>query len=608
MSPLFDPHDELRRIKNRWADPSAIELELGTTDAGKPFAIAVRDLSQHAAYFGMSGGGKTRAMWRTFQELARFTDSHQVFFDVMGNSYHFLKRWIYQERLEDRMVLIDPSEDRLICGVNPVAPWPRNHHLQAKTAWDAIRVAIGAGTSDENPLIAEWFRNTLYGLIASGLTMAEAPYLTDFVGDEWRAALIRRLPDERMQHAFARIQKLAKSDTMQAYAQWFREVGAAHRRLEDYAWSPALQLMLGGAVHHIDWDALLDQRKLVLVNLSGVRAEQVDGVWDREENLANEEARLFGLQLISQLIQTCFRRQEAVGDVAPPAYCFVDEVQEFVCPALEQILSRGRQFNLKLLLGVRILEETRDQRRDDDTFAQLVSSIPQFKIVFGGLGKQSAERLAEDLWWHHLDPMEVKDEIVMPIQLQEVLEVEDVTSSIGGHHVDSRGSSFGDAEQFDADSAKQGSGKNAASQELAADGTVWGDAVHRHRQTFPTPPKDHVVSREFWRLDELLHRYQSRLTTLPRQHGVAAVRKDAPVFVRLADVVEPRLTYVEARRRDPELMLALPQYYDPPGLRREEIADRRADFLRLSGPLARDLPASRPRPTPIKPEHRRKEK
>jgi len=152
-----------------------VELLLGRTPAGEEIRVPVRALDRHAHYIGMTGGGKTYGLYRLFQELATKTQSALVFLDWKGDAYDFLKRWCYQKSFHrrGRLVLIDPGEERLIPGLNPLRPWSENLVAQAEAMADVILRTMGDEAFDK-PQVSQWTANLMFLLLATGLTFYEA--------------------------------------------------------------------------------------------------------------------------------------------------------------------------------------------------------------------------------------------------------------------------------------------------------------------------------------------------------------------------------------------------------------------------------------------------
>lgn len=548
------------------------ELELGTKPDGSTCAVSVSAFDRHAQVIGTTGGGKTFFLRHLFHQLAARTSSAQVFLDPTGNAYHLLKRWAYSQKLDDRLVLIDPSEQRLICGVNPIAPWRDNHTLQAAMAWETLRRALDAADFAQAPLLEQWMCNTLFALVSTGMTMHEAPDLLKFEDDGFRRTLIERLPDSDARADFGYIDRMIDENPKAAFREWQLQLGSAYRRVLHYARNDYLLRMLGTTQHVVDWDEVLDQRKLVLINLNPAGGGRTV--------LAPDHVRMLGLQLLSELIQTAFHRTRASGQSSPPCYLFVDEAQHFVSANMERILSEGRQFNLRLILAHRSPAELIDERRDSERLLRLVASCTQLKVVFGGLDRRDTEPLAWTLAGHHLDLKEVKDEIQTWSQLSHIEDVVDTTVSEGSASAYSSSSTYGDTEsssrsEYDdgSQALTRGLGSSHAFSSAMSEVSNWTSAEHHHRQVVPGEPFLQTTGRQFYNLDEQIHKVISRLILQPPQHATLAIGKDVPIEFRVADVVEPSISYKQTLGLDLDLMQALP-YYAPPRLIEEEIHER----------------------------------
>lgn len=593
MSGLADPfnsEEERRRLEHLFSgDSSTAEIELGTRlDNGRPLRIPVTAFDRHTQVIGTTGGGKSYLMRHIFHQLATMNESAMVFLDPSGDAYHRLKRWAYSEGLDSRLVLIDPSEQRLVCGINPVAPWPDNHMIQAACAWDTIRRSMDDVEFSPAPLLEHWMCNVLFGLIDGGLTLHEAPDLLAFDGHEFRDALIHRLSESDERNEFALLNRLVEEQRLgPGLREWQLQVGAAYRRLRRYARNEYLALMLGTTQHVVNWGEVLDQRKIVLVNLNPSGS--------RRTYLSPGEVRMFGLQLLSQLIEECFHRVEAAGIKASPCYCFVDEFQHFVSTNVERVLSEGRKFNLRLILAHRSPAELYNRRTGDDVLLRLVASCTQLKFAFGGLDWKDMEPLAWTMGAHHLNLDEVKDEIQTWSQLSHVEDVESTSETQSGAEQSSRSSGRGVSEtQYPGmDGDQLSTGTSSAAGEAMATVRSWGTTTQHHRMVTPGEPFLQTTSRQFRSIEEQMHRTVSRLVGQPDQHATVATGKDSPVEFKVTTLGEPAITPEQAFGLDLDLMRSLPCYAEPQ-LIKEEIRDRVAGLLAPVQSV----------PTPIRDDHR----
>lgn len=85
-----------------------------------------------------------------------------------------------------------------------------------------------------------------------------------------------------------------------------------------------------------DFRALMDERKILLVDLSG---------------LGEGNGELIGALLVSDLLRAAFSRGDVPEDQRPPFHLFADEFERFMSTAFPQILDEGRKFRLFCVLA-----------------------------------------------------------------------------------------------------------------------------------------------------------------------------------------------------------------------------------------------------------------
>lgn len=587
----FSPDEFRRRMRSSWV-PSSRELILGTKADGSPYRIPLSrfDEHPHCQIVGTTGGGKTRLLVRLFQELAWHSDGAVVFLDPTGNAYDLCRRWAYAEGLDDRLVLVDPAEERLVVGFDPVAPWPRQHHLQAAVSWDNIRRAMDTQDFSVAPLLEQWMCNTFYALITTGLTMHEAEFLMDFHDARIRNAVIGRMPESTERNDWITLDRITRHRNIaQAIQQWTQTVGSSYRRIRHYTGTNEfLRRMLGTKQHTLNFTEIVDGRKLVLVNLSpfrgGVRA------------LSDADQRMLGLQLVTALIEECFRRTRASGLESVPVYSIIDECQHFISPEVERVLTEGRQFNLQLFLAHRSLVELEDQKSQNARLLTIVSDCAQTKIVFGGLGWRTAQELAWQFYGPHLESSgrlkEVKHEQKTWRQLHHVEDVTIAHDASGGARARGSGAMSGSAEQFAPADSFFGSNElvglvhNSAFSSSLSEVDSWVSGATHGKMVVPEPPFQEITP-VFWTADEQIIRLAGKLKGQPRQHATIVIGNDDPVSFRVADVTDPPVDQEEAHGRDLDVMQALP-YYTEPARIEAEILDRRNGLIG-------ELPGAQPR-------------
>lgn len=575
--PIFDAERIARKRRMVLLDKQD-DLELGTRKDGKPFRVPVSNFDYHAHVLGPTSQGKTRFLTHLFRELVQKTDSAVVFVDPLGNAYNDLVNWCYRERLDDRLLLIDPGETRMICGVNPIKPWETNHHLQASMSWDGIRRALGSQDAASAPLLEYWMCNTLYALITTGLTMHEAQALLDFHRTELRQGIIARMPETRERLDWEFLRDVSANRSLNAFKMWLDQMRSALLRVSAYSGTNEyLRRMLGARDRVVDWANVLDDRRIVLVNLSGRRyPNQVMSV---------DQTRMLGIQLINSLIQECFRRRKA-GPIFPvPCYLVVDECHKFVSTEMEEILTGGRQFLLRLILSHQYLHHLIDKQTLDPTVKYAVIGNTLAKIVFGGLGPQDAQEMGDTLYGHLADPNRVKDEIRQLQQLSHVELVESSTRSTGGSSMHGSSNATGEGESYVEGGAldlekkilsKMRSGQFVYSSQ---EGSNWNETISRGLQVLPDEPREVVTSRTFMPIAEQLYEHVSRMIRKPQQEAVFVYRKEEPIDFRVANVPDAQGDPETLEGYKLDIMESLPCYSEP-ALLDQEIADRHSDLIR----------------------------
>jgi len=395
--------------------PHEPSLHLGARENGTPFLVPVSIFDAHTQVLGSTRAGKSYFLYRLFQELAFKTDSALVYIDPDGDAFHFLKRWCYQEGLDlaGRLVLVDFSDDDYLLGFNPLTPWPTDIAAQASAQAALFLRSLGIDDLTQAPLLHEWTANTCYALLATGLTLAEAPDFLDPHDATLRSAVLDHLPPSPITSAWRWVQSVTAASERRpsAAAQnlLLQVLGPVRRRFQDYVAYRNLRLTLGSPTT-ISWDAVLRERKIVLVNLQ-TRPE-----------LTHHDRRLFGLQLTSDLIQETFRRALGSGEERVHCYLFVDEFQHFVSRHMEEVLAEGGKFLLHLILATRTLAELEDERTHSKRLRHLTLSGCHTKVLFRTPMTEDAAEMGKAVFGPTLDPYLIKDEIRVQRQLQQVVE------------------------------------------------------------------------------------------------------------------------------------------------------------------------------------------
>jgi hypothetical protein len=606
-------------------------IDLGQMSDGTQLRLPMDGFDRHCQVLAPTGYGKSRLLARIVQQFVTKSRDATVVLDPAGDLCNLLKRWAYSQGLQNRLVIIDPREQRLVCGLNPIQPWTSNHGLQAGVLRDIVRRSLGGNeTSATAPLASQWIFNFLYLLLVNRLTMYELGRLLDFSDSVFLQASISRLPPSIVRSDFEALTgAMARLNEAQALRFLAEQLGSTSRRLRQFVTNSYLDHMLAARVRAIGWGQVIDRGMLILVNLS------------QEGNaLTDEDQRLLGQLVVSSIIRESFARPE---HRRRPVNLIIDEAGKLASPEVTTVLNEGRKYRLRLILAHQTLSQLVDHRENDTTLLDAVTNNARLKIVFGGLGHVDGDAVGRTLFGALADPDTRKLVLKSPIQLSHMERVESVTTSSartrssgeidvrGEARVSGRGrshgtsevvgSSFGSGDSMamatgfaypmdlgmdagtihearnfgsfssaggmdatgtsDAESKYEAFGETDSHGTSRARGEQRGRSVTRGLMVVPDEPREIVTSVQFEPLEEQLHRLVSAMTLMPDRHAVVSLGKSQPVEFRVADVPNPSLTLRQAQLLDLRLMRRLPFYVERSVIE-AEIAERQNALLRAS--------------------------
>ncbi len=139
-----------------------------------------------------------------------------------------------------------------------------------------------------------------------------------------------------------------------------------------------LRRMIGQPRTSIQWGRVMDEGKILLVNLAKGRIGQ-------------ENAQFIGSLVLSGVLQAAFRRGELPASRRREFYLYIDEVQNYATPLLATMLSEGRKFGVILTIANQFLHQL-DNGIREAVFGN-VGSLVAFRV-----GTQDAPALAPEFY------------------------------------------------------------------------------------------------------------------------------------------------------------------------------------------------------------------
>lgn len=520
-------------------------LFLGYDARGKPVRMSPKDREIHMHVIGSSGSGKSKFL----ESMIRGDLKNRQGFclvDPHGELYDATVAYCARHVLDRDVILLNLSDPSTIVGFNP---FRKSTGGDLSVAVDrritATLHAWGVENADDTPTLARTLR-LIYTVMMEqgGLGLPQIEHLLNFNAREVRGFLIQRLKNPLIKNEWQEIHQMKSRE-------WREEILSAKNRLYKLLNTDALRRFMGLADFSINLREIMDQGKVLLVNLK-----------QSKEYLSHEGARTFGALLVNEFFEAALeRKKDSRGRNPKPYYLYLDEFQNFVSLDIARMLAEVRKFGLFLVLAHQYFEQL-----DEDITAAAMNNC-QIKAVFGGLSVENAEKMAKELFIDQLDPMKVKVAIYQTKFWPEYRR--DKVYTKGSSHSSSSGSSSSSASgtssgsgaftsyfmpdawfagrQEMGTSESSSSGFSSMSSSGYSDSESWGDSESEADIPifFPVPFQE-LSSVQYHSLDEQLTQMAASLKKQFQRHCFIQIRQQETQPL-LVPFVEPVTTFLYNR-------------------------------------------------------------
>jgi DNA polymerase III delta prime subunit len=290
----------------------------GRTNAGRPaeLRLPVRDLMRHLLVVGPSGSGKTTLLASLARE-ALTSEAGITVLDPHGGLVDEVARTLPAVAESSTALIRIANRERPI-GINPFQSL--NGALAADDFVEILRRTTGR--SHWGPVLDLALRHVALAMGETGGSMVEAARLLE---DElYRERLVGSLRNEATARFFGQAERGAL------------RLQPALTRLQRLTASAWMRNILGQSSTTVDFGSIMDGRRSLLVDLSG---------------LGLGAAQLVGSLLLSLLRRAALsRRAGAFRHVV-----MLDEAALFLSPTVAELLDQARKFNVGLVLATQRL-------------------------------------------------------------------------------------------------------------------------------------------------------------------------------------------------------------------------------------------------------------
>jgi len=358
------------------------DILFGFDALGRPVRLSAEERAAHLHVIGSTRSGKSKFLeWLMRNDV----NNRQGFclIDPHGPLYEAVVRYAAHHVLDRDIILLNLAEADPVISFNPFERIPNGEvSVQVDRRIAATLRAWGVRDADETPTLERTLRLIYTTVIEKNLGLREARHLIDFDARDIRSHLVTCLHSDLIEKEWRELQILKRKE-------WRDEVLSAKNRLFRLLTSPTLGRVMGLPGRSLDLGRIMDEGKILLVNLAAT------------DSFSSENARVFGALLVNEFFEAAKRRTpDASGNDPKPYYLYMDEFHNFVSIDLGDMLDQVAKRGL-----FTVLAHQRFGQLDENMIDALLTNC-HIQAVFGGLPFKSARLMAEELAL--VDPRKIK--------------------------------------------------------------------------------------------------------------------------------------------------------------------------------------------------------
>lgn len=301
---------------------------------------------RHLYVSGQTGTGKSTLLFNlAMQDIC--SGAGVAVLDPHGDLVEAILRSIPEERVDD-VVLVDPADRDAVVGVNLLeAETPvQQEYVVTELCAMFSELFDPHNQGIVGPRFETMLRQAALLLLANPEQPSSMLDISSlFVDDAIRAHLVRAIEDPILKEFWLGEMKMERSREWQEAVSWFRS------KFEIFRTSRLVRNVVGQARSTISFSEILDQQRILLVNLS-------------KGTLGGYNSGLIGYVAFTRLWSAALERASMPASERRDFFVYVDEFQNMTSRSLPDVLSEARKFRVGVTLAnqffTQIPEETRD--------------------------------------------------------------------------------------------------------------------------------------------------------------------------------------------------------------------------------------------------------
>jgi len=340
-------------------NPDRVTYFAATDNRGKrtPFGIKAKDRARHMYVIGKTGMGKSTLLENmAIQDIVN--GEGLAFIDPHGSAVEALLEYIPEHRLKDVVYFAPFDLD------NPIA-----FNVMEDVGYDKRHLVVsGLMATFKKIWVDAWSARMEYILSNTLLALLEYPEATllgvnrMYVDKEYRKKVVENIKDPVVKDFWTK----EFATYTDRYTQ--EATPAIQNKIGQFTSNPLIRNIIGQPHSSFDVRTLMDQKKILLINLSKGLVGDVN-------------MKLLGSMLTTRIFLGAMSRADLPATElkkAAPFYFYVDEFQNFANETFAEILSEARKYNLNLVMAHQYVEQMDEEVR---------------AAVFGNVGTTVAFRI-----------------------------------------------------------------------------------------------------------------------------------------------------------------------------------------------------------------------
>lgn len=326
-------------------DPERVTFMAATHTRGKntAFGIRAKDRDKHIYMIGKSGMGKSTLLENmAIQDIQN--GEGMIFIDPHGSTAEKILDFIPESRIQDTMYFA-PFDVENPIGFNILEDvgYDNRHKVVAGLMGVFERIWADAWSARMQYIL----QNTLFALL-------EYPGAT--IIDVNRMLVNKAFREDVIQHITDPIVGMFWKEEFAGYSDKYTQdaTPAIQNKIGQFVSNPLIRNILGQSKSTFDFRKMMDERKIVIVNLSKGR-------------MGEANASLLGSMLVIKVYLSALSRAEESAQSMrniPNCYFYVDEFQNVTNRAFENILSEARKYKLCLTIANQYIEQMEEEVRN----------------------------------------------------------------------------------------------------------------------------------------------------------------------------------------------------------------------------------------------------